>query len=61
MNGCLPLNLTVARTEGNGRYGARLWENTWDEAADAVFRGKTIGMPDRSTDDACGLNEAITS
>jgi hypothetical protein len=45
---------------GNGRLGARLWENTWDEAADAVFAGKTLGMPDRSTD-ACGLNEAIRS
>ena len=38
----------------------RLWENAWDEAADALCFPRESWMPGRSSD-ACGLNEAIRS
>jgi len=52
--------VTLRLAIGNGSNGARLWENAWDEAADALCFPRDSWMPGRSTD-ACGLNEAIRS
>src|SRR5262249_57944360 len=60
-DGCPTPSHTPRLALGNGSNRARLWENAWDEAADALwFPARQLGCHDRSTD-TCGLNEAIRS
>jgi hypothetical protein len=51
----------LAHAKGNSGPRPRLWENVWDEAADALcFPARQLGCRiDRLT--RCGLNEAIRS